>query len=146
MRRLILRTACLPADALGLLAALLLACVSGWGDWSVRKGCVLWWPSRRSWLATHWPYSMAFGHVLVLLPRHGSRTVRHEMRHARQSEIAAVLWASMTLATWSPVMLALSPLSWVAFYWAAACASWLGGDRAYYDNVLEEDARAEAGP
>jgi len=85
MRRAVLAVLCAPVDALGLLvvSALAAACwasFSGFGSWSLSRGCIVWTPSERSFVARAWKYSTTFGHVVLIHPSHVPST--SEVEHA----------------------------------------------------------------
>lgn len=139
-----LRLLCLPVDMLALVVVGLLSALNR-GAWHKAAGCLIWLPREGTWFARRVPYSVTLGHVIVIHPGHvGSfSTWLHEQRHVWQSEAACVLWALVTLATWSKVMLALWPLAWAFYVISAGVASKLKGREFYRDNVLEQHARGE---
>lgn len=149
--RVLLRAACLPADALAFFVVLVLAALNGRtplpDSWR-RYGCLVYCPREGSWLARKWHYSTTLGHVILIHPDAFevgrkvsdcySETMTHELVHVRQFEVVCLLWS--LLAALSPWALMLLPLCWLITYGVASLAAVLGGRSAYLGNVLEHHA------
>ncbi len=142
MKRFALSLLCLPSDLFGLTLAWLVT-LGTKPSWLRVDGCLCVRPAAGSWLARHWCYSTALGHVILWHPDHDECVLAHELVHVVQAEACCVAWWLLALVAWSPMLSWLSPLAWLAIYGASCVAAWLSGAQPYLGNVFERHARAE---